>query len=66
MGTLRMGRDKYTSVVDGHGRAHEHPNLYVLGSSVFATSSTANPTITVAALALRTAEAIASDLSNPP
>jgi choline dehydrogenase-like flavoprotein len=66
MGTLRMGPDKYTSVVDSHGRAHEHPNLYVLGSSVFATSSTANPTITVAALALRTAEAIASDLSNPP
>jgi len=66
MGTLRMGVDRYSSVVDAHGRSHEHSNLYVLGASVFATGSTANPTLTVGALALRTAEAIANDLRNHP
>jgi len=62
MGTLRMGQDRNTSVVDSDGRSHEHPNLYVLGSSVFVTGSTANPTVTVAALSLRSAEAIWSEL----
>jgi hypothetical protein len=33
--------------------AHEHPNLLVVGASVFPTSGTANPTLTAAALALR-------------
>jgi choline dehydrogenase-like flavoprotein len=34
------------------------PNLWVVGSSVFTTSAPSNPTITIAALALRTATAI--------
>jgi len=36
----------------------------VLGASVFATGSTANATLTVAALSLRTAEAISNDLAS--
>jgi choline dehydrogenase-like flavoprotein len=64
MGTLRMGADKYVSVVDRNGRSHEHPNLYVLGASIFATGSTANPTLTVAALSLRSAENITEALKN--
>jgi glucose dehydrogenase len=40
------------------GRSHDHPNLWFAGSSLFPTSGTANPTLTIAALALRTAEAI--------
>lgn len=55
-GTLRMGRDPQTSVVDSDCRSHDHPNLYVMGSSVFPAIGTANPTLTVAALALRLAE----------
>jgi len=55
MGTCRMGSDPRTSVVDANCRSHDHPNLFVVGSSVFPTSGTANPTLTVAALALRLA-----------
>ena len=58
MGTCLMGVDPSDSVVDRWGRAHEVPNLWIVGSSVFPTSATANPTLTLAALTLRTAEAI--------
>jgi choline dehydrogenase-like flavoprotein len=51
MGTTRMG-DKSDSVVNRECQSHDHPNLFILGSSVFPTSTTANPTSTVAALAL--------------
>ncbi|HEY8547709.1 MAG TPA: GMC family oxidoreductase, partial [Acidimicrobiales bacterium] len=59
MGTCRMGTGARTSVVDPLGRAHEHPNLYLVGAALFPTIGTANPTLTAAALALRTAGAIA-------
>jgi glucose dehydrogenase len=62
MGTTTMGTDPKKSVVDKHCRAHDHPNLFVLGSSVFPTSSTANPTSTIAALSLRAAETIKMEL----
>lgn len=62
MGTLKMGTDAGKSVVNGFGRSHEHPNLYVLGSSIFVTSSTSNPTLTIGALALRTAAEIVKRL----
>lgn len=62
MGTTIMGRDPKSSVVDKDCRSHEHDNLYILGSSVFPTSSTANPTSTIAALALRAAETIKGHL----
>lgn len=55
MGTCRMGIDPRTSVVDALGRAHVYEGLYVVGSSTFPTVGTANPTLTLAALALRTA-----------
>ncbi len=58
MGTTRMGNDRRTSVADSDGRSHDHPNLWFAGSSLFPTCGTANPTLTIAALALRTAEAI--------
>jgi len=58
MGTTIMGRDPKSSVVDKDCRSHDHENLYILGSSVFPTSSTANPTSTIAALSLRAAETI--------
>ena len=58
MGTTRMGADGDTSVANASGRSHDNPNLWFAGSSLFPTSGTANPTLTIAALALRTAEAI--------
>lgn len=58
MGTTIMGDDPKDSVVDRFGRAHDVPNLWIVGSSVFPTSATANPTLTLAALALRTTQAI--------
>ncbi len=58
MGTCIMGRDPKDSVVDGWGRCHDHENLFIAGSSVFATGATANPTLTLAAITLRTVKEI--------
>ncbi|MET0406587.1 MAG: GMC family oxidoreductase [Cystobacter sp.] len=58
MGTTRMGEDPGSSVCDSFGLTHDHPNLYLAGSSLFPTVGTANPTLTLAALALRTAHEI--------
>jgi len=58
MGTYRMGDDPNTSVVDSNQCSHDHDNLYLVGSGTFPTSATANPTLTLAALALRTADSI--------
>lgn len=62
MGTYRMGTDPGSSVVDADERTHDHPNLFLLGSGTFPTVGTANPTLTIAALSLRTAEVIRQDL----
>lgn len=55
MGTTRMHRDPARGVVDGSGRVHGVPNLWVSGASTFPTSGYANPTLTIVALALRLA-----------
>ncbi|MER8785081.1 GMC family oxidoreductase [Mesorhizobium sp. M1006] len=60
IGTTRMGIDAGSSVVNQHCRAHEHDNLFIVGASTFPTGGTANPTLTVAALALRAASKISS------
>lgn len=62
MGTCVMGADPKNSVVDKWGRSHDHQNLFIVGSSVFATGATANPTLTLAALTLRTVKAIHKQL----
>jgi choline dehydrogenase-like flavoprotein len=58
MGTYRMGNVPKTSVVDEWQCSHDHPNLYLVGSGTFPTVGTANPSLTLSALALRTAEDI--------
>ncbi|MEM7444093.1 MAG: GMC family oxidoreductase [Pseudomonadota bacterium] len=63
MGTCVMGVDPAASVVDSDLRSHDHPNLFVLGSSVFATSAAANPTLTIAALSLRAVQPILDQFS---
>jgi choline dehydrogenase-like flavoprotein len=55
MGTTRMGTDPTASVVDADCRTHDHPNLWLAGSSVFPTGGAMNPTLTIAALAVRLA-----------
>jgi choline dehydrogenase-like flavoprotein len=59
-GTARMGHDPRYSVVDQNCRSHDHPNLYIVGGSVFPVMGTANPTLTIAALSLRLAEHLTS------
>jgi len=61
MGVHRMGRDPRTSVVDPEQRAHDVPNLHLVGSGSFVTGGAAPPTLTLIALALRTADAMASE-----
>ena len=54
-GGTRMGDDPDTAVVDRDCFSHEVPNLGVLGASTFPTTGGHNPTLTVQALAWRTA-----------
>jgi choline dehydrogenase-like flavoprotein len=58
-GTLRMGADPALSVTDEFGRMHDAPNVVVADSSVFPTSGAFNPTLTIMAVALRSATALA-------
>ena len=58
MGTVRMGTDPATSVADAHGRLHHLENVVIADSSVFVTSSGYGPTLTLAALAARSATAM--------
>jgi len=62
IGTHRMGTDPHASVVDPDLRAHDVPNLYLVGSGCFVTASSSPPTLTIAALAIRAAEHLASQL----
>ena len=55
-GTARMGADPAASVVDPMCKAHDLENLYIVDASVLPTSAAVNPSLTIAALALRTAE----------
>jgi choline dehydrogenase-like flavoprotein len=57
-----MGTDPDESVVDPDLRAHDCENLWLVGSSVFPTGGAVNPTLTIAALALRAADALQSAL----
>ncbi|GGK90839.1 GMC family oxidoreductase [Mangrovihabitans endophyticus] len=59
VGGARMGRDPVTSVVDEFGRVHDVVDLYVLGGATFPTATGINPTLTIQALAWRTAEHVA-------
>ncbi len=56
VGTYRMGSSESDSAVNDQQRAWDHENLYLVGSGSFPTVATANPTLTLAALCLRTAD----------
>jgi choline dehydrogenase-like flavoprotein len=63
MGGCHMGDDPKRSVVDANLKSHDVDNLYIVGSSVFPTGGAMNPTLTLAALALRTAGTLDNLLS---
>ena len=56
VGGTRMGQDPATSVVNGYGLAHEVPNLMIVGGSVLVSHGGSNPTMTLQAVAWRSAE----------
>jgi choline dehydrogenase-like flavoprotein len=62
MGTTRMGTDPSASVVSPDCRTHDLSNLSIAGSSTFVTGGAMNPTLTLAALSLKAADAVASRL----
>ena len=62
MGTCRMGKDRKSSVVDAQCRTHDHKNVFIAGAAVFPTVGSPNPTLSIAALALRAAQDIAVHL----
>lgn len=56
-GTLRFGRDARHAPVDADGRIFGHENLFVVDGSILPTSTGVGPSLTITALALRTADA---------
>ena len=61
VGTVRMGLDPRTSALDGSGRFRGLDNLYVLDGSFMPRSAGVNPSLTIAANALRCAATLAGD-----
>ena len=55
IGTTRMANHPQSGVVDCNCQVHGINNLYIASSSVFPTSSYANPTLTIVAIAIRLA-----------
>lgn len=62
-GTHVMGDHPDLSVVDIDQRSWEHRNLYLVGSGSFPTMGTSNPTLTMSALTIRTAERLIAELA---
>jgi len=58
VGTCRMGNDPQKSVLNSLCQTHEIKNLFVIDGSCFTTFSEKNPTLTIAALAVRSARYI--------
>jgi choline dehydrogenase-like flavoprotein len=56
LGTTRMSAEPRHGVVDRNCRVHSVRDLFIAGSSVFATAGHANPTLTLVALSLRLAD----------
>ena len=63
LGTCRMAADADLGVCDPHGRSFDVPNLFFSDGSPIPSSGTANPTMTIVALATRQAEHIAGLMS---
>ena len=64
MGTARMGDAPARSVVNQYGQGHDADNVFIVDGSVFVTGAAVNPTPTIQALALRTADYIRHERSD--
>lgn len=60
VGAARMGKDPAASVVDQFGRTHDVSNLFICDGSILPTQGSANPGLTIQALAARTADYLIS------
>lgn len=56
LGTVRMGNDRKTSVLNSHCQAHDVKNLFVADAAPFVTNPDKNPTLSIMALSWRTSE----------
>jgi len=63
MGTVRMGRDPKTSVLNAHNQSHDVPNLFVTDGSCMASTSCVNPSVTYMALTARAVEYAVAELN---
>jgi choline dehydrogenase-like flavoprotein len=62
LGTIRMGSDPNASVLNKHCQAHEVKNLFVADAAPFVSNPDKNPTLSIIALAWRTAEYLAEEM----
>jgi choline dehydrogenase-like flavoprotein len=62
MGGCVMGAEPATAVVDADCRAHDHSNLFLPGGGAMPSATASNSTLTMAALALKAADAIVDEL----
>jgi choline dehydrogenase-like flavoprotein len=60
VGAARMGADPAASVVDKYGRSHDIANLFICDGSILPTQGSANPGLTIQALAARAADYLIS------
>jgi len=64
VGTHRMGPKAESSVVDASQKSHDVQNLWIVGSGSFPTVATPNPTLTIMALAFKSADSIIAALGS--
>lgn len=63
IGTTRMADDPKRGVVDANCKMHHVDNFWIAGSSIFPTSGSAQPTLSIVALALRLADHLKQELA---
>src|SRR3989454_3253641 len=62
LGTCRMGADPKTSVLNRFNQSHDVKNLFVVDGSSFVSGGSQNPTLTILALSMRSAEFMAEEM----
>lgn len=62
MGTARMGKDRKTSVLNGHNQVWDAPNVFVTDGACMTSAACVNPSLTYMALTARAADFAVSEL----
>jgi choline dehydrogenase-like flavoprotein len=62
LGGCRMGANPKTSVLNAYNQSHDIKNLFVVDGSAFVSGGSQNPTLTISALAIRSAEYMAEQM----